>query len=122
MDKIDKRAILYGPLQFSHTKRYRDKYRIKLASLHILCSLYYSEHYMEPPKRGGVKTRLVNMNKQINYYTLGKYLDTLQRAGLIRYTAGNNLQNYSIAITGEGEELITELYSVSSIGELLNKY
>ena len=119
---IDKKILLYSVLQFNHSKRFRDKWRINLPTLHLLCNLYYSEQFMEPPKRGGVKTRLRTMNPQLNYSSMGDYLNTLQRAGLIEYKSGNNLQSHTMHTTKEGRNLINELYSVPSIGELLNKY
>ena len=117
---IDKKVLAYSFLQFNHSKRLRDQWRIKLPALHLLCTLYYSENFLKPPERGGVKNRLYTLNPQLNYYRMGMYLDSLETVGLIRYKSGNNLQNYTIEITKEGEKLINELFSVPIIGELVN--
>lgn len=118
---IDKKVLAYSFLQFNHSKKLRDQWRIKLPALHLLATLIYSEEYMKPPKRGGIKTRLFTLNPQLNYYRMGLYLDSLESVGLIRYKSGNNLQTYTIESTKEGQLLIEELFSVPIIGELVRK-
>jgi predicted transcriptional regulator len=118
--QIDKQALAFTFLQYSHTKPIRDKYRINGPALTLLCTLYYSEHFLNPLKRGGIKTRLYKLNPQMNYYKFTEWLNDLERSGLIAYSSGNKLQNYTMKTTKEGRQVINELYSVSTIGELVN--
>lgn len=118
--QIDKKALAFTFLQYAHTKAIRDQYRINGPALSLLCTLYYSEQYLNPLKRGGIKTRLFKLNPQMNYYKFTEWLNDLERSGLIAYSSGNKLQNYTMKTTKEGRRVIEQLYSVHSIGELVD--
>lgn len=119
--QIDKKALAFTFLQWSHSKPIRDRYRINSPALSLLCTLYYSEQFMNPLERGGIKTRLFKLNPQMDYYKFTEWLNDLERAGLISYSSGNKLQTYTMRMTKEGNKVIEELYSIPVIGELVNK-
>ncbi len=56
----------------------------------------------------------------MNYYKFTEWLNDLERAGLIAYSSGNKLQTYTMHMTKEGNKVIEELYSIPTIGRLID--